>query len=78
MPSEALLSLVHRDGVVHEVFQVACDLLFVNTEVGGELLGMVFERHRLTVRREHSKAFSASRAGYSRRYLFEIAQNSYL
>jgi len=40
----------HQGGLVHQVLQVASDLLFVNVEVGGEFLDMVFERHRPEIR----------------------------
>jgi len=42
--------LVHRHRVVHQVLQVAFDLLFVYVEVGGEFLDMIFERHRWSLR----------------------------
>ena len=50
LAAEALDGLVHGDAVLHEVPQVAFDLLFVDTEVGGEFLGTVFETHRPGVR----------------------------
>ncbi len=55
-PSDALFRLVERDAVLQQVLQVGFDLLFVDTEGGGELLGMLVEFHRVGIRPRRIKS----------------------